>query len=163
MALKSCVYCGRIHAKDHDCGRRPKPKNRKGRAYHRDERETGRYSYAFAVKSRDIKERSHYLCAVCLNEGRLTYKGLETHHITKLRDAPELLLEDSNLICLCRDCHKRADSGRIDRDLLKELAKQRDSSPPGISHANALAQKNHRPGGLCARNSQNEKFWDKGE
>ena len=123
--LKSCQYCGRIHQKNYDCGKKPVRSKRT-----RDEREAGRYSYAFTIKSREIKERSNHLCAVCLKEGRLTYDGLETHHITKLTEAPDLLLEDSNLICLCQRHHEMADAGKISQAQLRRLAEERDEGYP---------------------------------
>lgn len=123
--LKSCQYCGRIHEKEYDCGCRPKRTQ-----FTRDEKETGRYSYAFTRKSREIKERSNHLCAVCFAEGKLTYDCLETHHITKLRDAPDLLLEDGNLICLCRQHHEMADNGDLSIEYLRRLAEERDEGYP---------------------------------
>ena len=116
--LKACQYCGRIHAKDYDCGRKPKRLPR----YQHDSSEAGRYSRAFTEKSQQVKERSHYLCAVCLDEGRITYKELETHHITKLRERPDLLTDDANLICLCRRHHRMADEGELSADYLRRLA-----------------------------------------
>lgn len=130
--LKACQYCGRIHAKDFDCGRKPARPSR----YQHGSAEAGRYSYAFTMKSREIRERSGNLCAVCLDEGRLTYDALEVHHITKLRDAPDLLLEDGNLICLCRRHHEQADRGEIEPEKLRELASRRDQGmPPTIRPA----------------------------
>ena len=124
--LKSCQYCGRIHARGFDCGKKPKRSR-----YSRESSEAGRYSYAFTMKSREIKERSYHLCAVCLTEGKLTFEGLETHHITKLRDAPDLLLEDGNLICLCQRHHELADAGLISAEELRRLAAERDEGGPG--------------------------------
>lgn len=121
--LKSCKYCGRIHDSRYDCGKRPHKK------YRRRESEAGRYTYAWQLKSREIKERSHYLCAYCQLLGVLTYKELEVHHIEKLNDRPDLLLEDSNLICLCVRHHKQADHGEIEKADLYRLVKLRD--PPG--------------------------------
>jgi len=43
-----------------------------------------------------------------------------------LRDYPEGLLEDDNLIALCIDHHKQADKGEIDIDYLRYLVKLRD-------------------------------------
>ncbi|MEA5151975.1 MAG: HNH endonuclease signature motif containing protein [Oscillospiraceae bacterium] len=125
--LKACQFCGRIHAKDYDCGKRPKRTR-----YARDEREAGRYTSAFAAKSREIKERASYLCEVCIDKGRLSYEGVEVHHISKLRDRPDLLLDDANLVCLCQRCHRRADRGEIDADYLRDLAQRRDEDPPGV-------------------------------
>ena len=121
--LRSCPYCGRIHERNFDCGHRPKQKNK------RREEEAGRYSWAFRKKSEEIKERSHFLCAVCFSEGRLNNQDLSTHHIIKLTERPDLLLEESNLICLCRYHHDLADAGKIDPGKLLDLARERDGAP----------------------------------
>ena len=124
--LKSCKYCGRIHDSRYDCGKRPR------KQYRRKASEAGRYTYAWQLKSREIKERSHYLCAYCLAHGELTYDDLEVHHIVKLTDRPDLLLEDGNLICLCARHHERAESGEIPKKELYELVKTRDDPPGGV-------------------------------
>lgn len=85
-----------------------------------------RNTYRWHKKSKDIRERSNYLCSVCQDEGIYTYDGVEVHHIVKLSDRPELLLEDSNLICLCKDHHKEADDNKIDKEYLYKLVKERD-------------------------------------
>ena len=89
---------------------------------------------AWHKKSEEIIYRSKCLCAVCVDiwkmdheASRLTSEELEVHHITKLRDDPDLLLEDSNLICLCRRHHRSADRGHLDSDYLRRLAKERDA------------------------------------
>ncbi len=123
--LRSCPYCGRVHDSRHDCGKRPVKR------FRRTETERIRYTSAMARKSAEIKERSHYLCAVCLDAGVLTYDGLETHHIRKLRERPDLALVDGNLICLCGNCHERAERGDISAERLERLAAERDRVPPG--------------------------------
>ncbi|MBO7275259.1 MAG: HNH endonuclease, partial [Clostridia bacterium] len=122
--LRSCHWCGKIHDSKLNCGKRPQ------RQYRRSQEESGRYTAAWNRKSDEIKERSHYLCSVCLADGVLTYDELETHHIVKLRDRPDLLLEDSNLICLCVKHHKMAERGKISADRLRGLAAKRDQGSP---------------------------------
>jgi 5-methylcytosine-specific restriction endonuclease McrA len=79
------------------------------------------------LKSREIRERSLYLCSVCQDKGEARADDdLEVHHIVKLRDDPSGLLEDSNLICLCVYHHKQADRGELSADYLRELAQKRD-------------------------------------
>lgn len=146
--LKACQYCGRIHPRAYDCGKKPKRIK-----FRRTEAEAGRYSYAFSQKSREIKERAHYLCQVCLAKGRLNYMELETHHIIKLSLAPELLLADGNLVCLCRDCHRKADKGLIDAAFLRKLAKERDLYPPR-GHETTFGERQITTGPA----SQHEKF-----
>jgi hypothetical protein len=68
------------------------------------------------------------LCAICLEEGRYNYDNLEVHHITKLKDDADGLLDNYNLICLCKQHHELADAGKIDAEHLRELAKTRENA-----------------------------------
>jgi 5-methylcytosine-specific restriction endonuclease McrA len=78
-------------------------------------------------KSREIRERSKYLCAVCIDKGNARADDdIEVHHIRKLRDYPDGLLEDDNLICLCTYHHKQADRGELSSEYLRQLAQRRD-------------------------------------
>lgn len=127
IMLKACKYCGRIHDSKLDCGKRPTIDSV------RQDNEKGRYTKAWQKKSEEIKERSKYLCSYCLFYKKISWKNLETHHIIKLRIRPDLLLEDSNLICLCQKCHKKADLGEISEEELVKIAAWRDAgSPPTL-------------------------------
>lgn len=85
-----------------------------------------RSTYAWTQKAKQIKERAEYLCEVCRDNGRFNYEELEIHHITKVRDNPNLLLDDLNLVCLCVEHHKKADAGELDADYLRKLASERE-------------------------------------
>lgn len=65
------------------------------------------------------------MCEVCRDQGKVTTEGLEVHHIEKLREDPDGLIEDDNLICLCRKHHRMADDGELDKDYLRGLALRR--------------------------------------
>lgn len=120
--LVSCRKCGKIHPRGVKC-------NLGGYSnfYKKDTKANSfRSSGEWKAKRADIKARSNNLCAVCLDKGKITYKGLEIHHIEKLEANYEARLEDSNLICLCAECHHKADSGEIDKGYLKKLVKKRD-------------------------------------
>ena len=116
---KSCSRCGKIHDMNHRCnvGRlkgelTDEAKLRNLNAWHK--------------KAEEIKEKAKYLCEVCKEQGIYTYNNLEIHHITKLRDNKDLLLDDYNLICLCVEHHKLADRGKIDKEYLFKLAADRE-------------------------------------
>ena len=117
---KCCSRCGKIHTKNYTC-------HDGKRIYVGGSERQLRSTWRWTEKSRDIRERAHYLCEVCKAEGRLTYDDIEVHHIVPLSEWNEGLLEDSNLVCLCVDHHKQADRGEISREALKILATQRDS------------------------------------
>lgn len=129
----SCMYCGRIHEKKFDCGKKPKKIYGK-----RKENDRFRWQQCWKEKREEIKERDNYLCQVCLDgkyivkDRRLTYENLEVHHIEKLADRPDLALENTNLITLDEYHHKMAEKGLISKEYLKELvAKKENTSPPG--------------------------------
>jgi 5-methylcytosine-specific restriction endonuclease McrA len=78
-------------------------------------------------KRAKILKRDGYLCVWCRRFGRRDKDGLPVratlvHHIVEVEDAPELALEDSNLVSLCEGCHNRAHPDR---------AAKRRGIPPG--------------------------------
>ncbi len=121
---KTCSRCGRIHDVNYTCNHnRPKRDYSK---YGNLEERKARNTQAWANKSVEIREAAHYLCEVCRDKGIYNYKDIEVHHITKLRDNPDGLLDNDNLICLCVAHHKMADRGQIDKKYLLKLAHQRE-------------------------------------
>lgn len=120
--LKACSRCGKIHPYGYKCTHnKPKYEYRGG-----EEREQ-RNTYAWHSKSKEIRSRAQNLCEVCRDKGRYVYDGLEVHHIEKVKENPEKLLDNLNLVCLCVSCHKQADRGEISADYLKELARKREN------------------------------------
>lgn len=115
---KSCSRCGKIHDSKYKCNI--------NRVYRGGQEREQRNTYAWEKKSLEIRERAHYLCEVCKDQGIYTYNDLEVHHITKLKDDPDGLLDNYNLICLCVYHHKQADNGKIDADYLRKLARDRE-------------------------------------
>ncbi len=55
-------------------------------------------------KRKDILKRDNNECQKCKSKGGF-HKAECVHHIKRLREFPELGLEDSNLISLCNVCH----------------------------------------------------------
>lgn len=115
---KSCSKCGKIHPSGYKCNA--------GRIYTKTDEDKLRSRYAWTKKAKQIKEDANGLCEVCKAHGVFTYDDLEVHHITKLREDPNGLLEDDNLICLCSYHHKQADAGELDADYLRELVRERE-------------------------------------
>ena len=117
---KSCSRCGKIHDYNHKCN--------KGRIYKHNEIDKLRSSTRWTNKSIEIREASNYLCSVCLDQGIINYDNIEVHHIIKLQDSPDLLLENDNLICLCKYHHKLADNNKLDKDYLLKLVNKRENN-----------------------------------
>lgn len=62
-------------------------------------------TYRWVKKREAILARDHRACQLCRTKGK--YRPATTvHHVKHLKDAPELALEDSNLISLCAACHE---------------------------------------------------------
>ena len=117
--LKACSICGKIHSTAIKCKR---PIERADAQAH-----SLRQKNKWHRKSLEIRERSHWLCAVCRAQGTFNHESVEVHHIKKLKDNPDSLLDDENLICLCIPHHKMADDGLIEPEYLRELARKRDN------------------------------------
>ena len=66
------------------------------------------------------------MCEVCRDKGAYTYTSLEVHHIYKVRENKDKLLDNYNLICLCVEHHKQAEKGKIDKEYLRKLARKRE-------------------------------------
>ena len=116
---KTCSKCGKIHDTRYKC----KVNNIIKQST--DESKL-RSTNKWTQKSLGIRARANYLCEVCRDQGRLTYNDLEVHHIVKIKDDSNKLLDDYNLICLCVEHHKQADAGELDTDYLKKLVKDRE-------------------------------------
>ena len=109
-----------MHRDGEECPRKPK------KVYRKEESDKLRSKYAWTQKSEQIRKEAGYLCEYCKLQGKYTYDNLEVHHITKLRQNEDGLLDNLNLICLCKMHHKQADAGLIPADELRELAKKRE-------------------------------------
>ena len=118
MMLKACSRCGKIHPYNQQCN--------VGKIYRGGEERNLRAKSAWHKKSEEIRERAQYLCEVCRDQNIITYDDLEVHHIIPLRIAPELLLDNLNLVCLCTMHHHEADDGKLSIDYLQKLARERE-------------------------------------
>ena len=117
---KSCPYCGRTHRRGEECPKKPR---RDYKADTETEARRLRHSWAWARTAKAIKRRDGGVCLVCLARGAAQTSDLEVHHIVPVKDDPDRLLDESNLITLCAACHERAERGEIGKDELTELAR----------------------------------------
>lgn len=122
MMYYSCSQCGKMHPRGYVCN-----VNKRKWDNNRSKESKLRNTGAWHNKSKEIRERSNYLCAVCMDmDNYYNYKNIEVHHIRPIEKNPELLLDDKNLIALCPHHHKLADSGELNIDYLERLARKRD-------------------------------------
>lgn len=123
---RACSRCGKIHSTKYKC-KVNAPKIDYSRYKYESEERTLRNTSAWANKSKEIRQEAQYLCEVCRDQGIYNYNNLEVHHIEKIRDNKDRLLDDSNLICLCVYHHKLADKGQLNKEYLIQLAEQRSN------------------------------------
>ena len=64
-----------------------------------------RSSYAWQAAAKAAKYRQHFECQSCKQRG-LYVPAEEVHHVVPIEVAPERALDPSNLMCLCRSCHR---------------------------------------------------------
>ena len=122
--LKACSRCGKIHDFAYTCN-----VGRNRLFNDRQDKEAARLrsKRSWQLKRDDIKTRAFNLCEVCKDHGIYNYDALSVHHITKLSQNPSGLLDDDNLICLCKLHHEQADKGLLTVEYLKTLVGKRDS------------------------------------
>lgn len=123
MRYFSCSKCGSIHAQNYSC-----QFNKKDYSRWKTDKDKLRGTNRWRNKSLEIKEAANYLCEVCKAQGIYNYKNLEVHHIIKLRDDPTKLLDNDNLICLCKEHHIQADNNEIKINYLKKLVAVREKN-----------------------------------
>lgn len=126
--LKSCQYCGRIHEKNYDCGKKPKRIKRKG------DIEKYRSSKQWQNKAEEIKERDNYLCQFCIREmqgtvRRLNSENLSVHHAIPMREDFDKREDNDNLLTTCDVHHEMAESGEIGRDIVLKIIQEQEGIP----------------------------------
>lgn len=109
-----------MHPYDEPC-----PKKKPAYRYERTGADRLRLTSRWKRKSLQVREDAHWMCEVCRDQGKATTEGLEAHHIDKLREDPDGLIEDGNLVCLCRMHHRMADDGELSKEYLRGLASKR--------------------------------------
>lgn len=129
--LRACKFCGKIHDSKYRCLKAPvKEKKKLSKA------DYFRRGQSWTNKSIEIRERDHYLCQACIRGlpgtyQKYNYDGLSVHHIVPINKDWDRRLENDNLITLCDMHHEMAESGEIEAEVLTQIAKEQEDSPPG--------------------------------
>lgn len=99
---KICTSCGTKLKHSETCACRKKYLAKKA-----NEKSDGFYSSARWRRIRaQVLKRDNHLCQRCLIKFNLIEtEHLQAHHIKSREHYPELELEESNLICVCRTCN----------------------------------------------------------
>ena len=128
--LKSCKYCGRVHDRKYDCGKRPVKIYKRTSAADR-----FRHTSAWQQKREEIKERDNYLCQICIRnlydtKKIMNYENISVHHAEKLEENYEKRLDNDNLLTVCEQHHKLCDKNIIPYSVVKRIITEQNH-PPG--------------------------------
>lgn len=125
VKLKTCTYCHKIHDVKMKCTAKKGYYRDKNTRYEKDKNYIKFIkSKVWNEKSQEIKRLDSYRCLVCQSLGLISPVYLEVHHIIKYRNDASLRLDNNNLITLCVNHHKQADSNKIQASELYRLIKQ---------------------------------------
>lgn len=130
VKLKTCTYCHKIHDSKKKCTAKRGYYREKNSRYEKD-KDYIKFikSKKWHDKSQEIKRLDCYRCLVCQSLGLISPTYLEVHHIIKYRNNASLRLDNNNLITLCVNHHKQADSNKIQASELYSLInKYRDTT-----------------------------------
>ena len=128
--LKTCTYCHKIHDVKMKCTAKKGYYRDKNTRYEKD-KDYIKFikSKQWHNKSQEIKRLDSHCCLVCKSLGLISPVYLEVHHIVKYRNDSTLKLDNDNLITLCVNHHKMADSNKIASSELHSLInKYRDNT-----------------------------------
>ncbi len=128
--LKSCPYCGRIHDKKYDCGKRPQFQKTKSKATH------FRNSRKWRDKREQIRERDKNLCQICIRKLygtkiQFNYENLSVHHAVPIEEDYDRRLDDDNLLTVCDRHHEMAESGEIPYEVVKRIIEEQENTCGG--------------------------------
>lgn len=125
--LRSCSYCGGIHASNSVC--KLKPRARQFSKVRTDSDKLRGLSIWKSTRT-DIKARDKHMCQVCARNLYKTmvqynYKdNIQVHHIVPIEEDKGLWLDEENLITICMYHHRLAEADVIPRDELKAIVKE---------------------------------------
>lgn len=123
---KSCIYCGKIHDRNYNCGKKPQRKKQGNN------KDRFRWTQAWQKKREEIKQRDNYLCQVCIRKlhdtfNQYTYDDLEVHHAISLEQDFDRRLDSDNLITICENHHEMAERGDIPLDVIQSIINEQEA------------------------------------
>lgn len=152
--LRSCQYCGRYHEDRVICPQKQAAIDKRAewlRIHNKERRQDNQYpsdtyeyrkdkpeykfrrGTAWTKRSKQVRERDHYLCLCCeaglkgtvrrYNDGSSDPGGLQVHHIIPIKEDPSLRLDETNLITVCQLHHHLCEIGTISRGQQQALAR----------------------------------------
>lgn len=124
--LRSCSYCGKVHATDYNCGKLPKTKKNNTEA------DRFRWGRSWRKKREEIKHRDKFLCQICIRNlygtiNQYNFDNLSVHHGVPLEEDINKGLVNKNLLTVCSYHHEMAESGKIPRKVILDIAKEQES------------------------------------
>lgn len=125
--LKSCKFCGRVHDKKYDCGRKPVRKKIK---YTKADK--FRSTRDWTEKALEIKRRDNFLCQICIRNlystfQQYNYDSLSVHHAIPINADWDKRLDDDNLLTVCKMHHEMCERGEIPYDVVSGIIKEQEA------------------------------------
>lgn len=120
MSKILCKYCMKIHDREYECYAKSKYKRDRNRCRKNNMRLDKKiidrfYSTNEWRKCREeVMKEANYLCEMCLELGKITYKDLHVHHVIKVKDNWNKRIDKDNLIVVCPDCHRQIEGMTAD-------------------------------------------------
>jgi 5-methylcytosine-specific restriction endonuclease McrA len=93
------------------CGEMLKPKERCSRCVVSKPYKPTQYGWAWDQMSRRIRQERP-LCEHCKEQGK-TSATTCVHHIVPVSENPGRLLDETNVVALCEECHKEEHGGKF--------------------------------------------------
>lgn len=76
------------------------------REYQRNDKDNPLKTTRWTKLRKKILKRDKYLCQRCLIKYEIINpRQLQAHHIKSRRDFPQLVFDESNIICVCKTCN----------------------------------------------------------
>lgn len=105
MRKKVCSTCGKIYEGDRCHCKKATFEIRNNKYSKKDDLI---HSTAWRKKRMQIIKRDGFACMRCfIKYNIINSEELTVHHILSRKNHPELMFEDSNLVCLCSTCNKQ--------------------------------------------------------
>lgn len=108
MARMKVCKCGKTLLYNETCSCSSRKEYMKKYQNEHKEIEDALRSSLWLKKKKFIKQRDNYMCQRCfIKYNIINTEDLQVHHIKPRIKYPQLMYEDSNLICVCGTCNRQ--------------------------------------------------------
>lgn len=130
MSKVLCKHCMKVHDREYECDAKSKYKRDKNKFRKNNMRLDKKIIDRFYSTSEwrrcreEVMKEANYLCEMCLEFGKITYKDLHAHHVIKVKDDWSKRADKDNLIVVCPDCHRQIE-GMTGDEIINHVTKEK--------------------------------------